>query len=161
MQKEPGKALAAVDVGGTFTDLLVSSRGGVTALKVPSTPGAPERAVTSAIEHAGAAGALLVHGSTVATNAILERKGARTAFIATEGSGDIIEIGRQERLHLYRLHVEKPEPLVHRRLPSKCNLELEKGDRLRILTPGGGGWGVSPSRRRGPTGPRSRRPPRS
>ncbi len=107
---------AAVDVGGTFTDLVAITAEGPVALKVPSTPRAPERGVLEALAAAGATAAPLVHGSTVATNAILQRRGARTAFIATEGFSDIIEIGRQERPHLYRLNVTKPAPLVPRRL---------------------------------------------
>ncbi|MHB8894889.1 MAG: hydantoinase/oxoprolinase family protein [Candidatus Geothermincolia bacterium] len=106
--------LAAVDVGGTFTDLLAVLDGSLVALKVPSTTGSPERGVIDALELSGAKGVPLIHGSTVATNAVLERKGARTAFIATEGFGDILEIGRQERAHLYRLHVDKHESLVSR-----------------------------------------------
>ena len=109
-----GASRAAVDVGGTFTDLIAVFDGRLMALKVPSVPGSPDRAVLEALRMTGALGAPLVHGSTVATNAVLERKGARTAFVATEGFADIIEIGRQERPHLYRLLVEKPAPLVGR-----------------------------------------------
>ncbi|HEY5530448.1 MAG TPA: hydantoinase/oxoprolinase N-terminal domain-containing protein, partial [Candidatus Anoxymicrobiaceae bacterium] len=72
-------SIAAVDVGGTFTDLVAITSRGPVALKVPSTPAAPETGVLDAIARAGAAGAPLVHGSTVATNAILERRGAKTA----------------------------------------------------------------------------------
>lgn len=126
--------LAAIDVGGTFTDLLAIESGRLVALKVPSTPGAPERGVLDALQRAGAAGSALVHGSTVATNAVLERRGARTAFIATEGFADIIEIGRQERSHLYRLEVEKPEPLVGRALRFEAVERVVPGAVLRRLT---------------------------
>ncbi len=130
--------LAAVDVGGTFTDLVAVSARGVTALKVPSTPKSPEKGVLRALDTAGAQAAPLVHGSTVATNAILERKGARTAFIATEGFSDIIEIGRQERPYLYRLDVRKPAPLVGRRLRFEAPERVGPGGQvLRELTPAG------------------------
>ena len=112
--KTPGAAVgrAAVDVGGTFTDLLVYREGRLSATKVPSTPAAPELGVVRSLEDSGANVGSLVHGSTVATNAVLERKGARTACIATGGFADVIEIGRQEREGLYDLRPRKPEPLV-------------------------------------------------
>ena len=119
--------VAAVDVGGTFTDLLVMSPEGLLALKVPSTPHRPELGVLEALENAAAGGIPVVHGSTVATNALLERKGARTAFIATRGFADIIEIGRQDRPHLYRLDVEKPRPLVSRRLRFEADERVAPG----------------------------------
>ena len=109
---KPAVARAAVDVGGTFTDLLVSSDVELRAMKVPSTPAAPERGVIRSLEAAGLPVGSLVHGSTVATNAVLERKGARTAYIATRGFEDVIEIGRQEREGLYDLRPRKPQPLV-------------------------------------------------
>jgi len=111
-----GASKAAVDVGGTFTDLIAVEGSRLVALKVPSVPSSPEEGVLLALETTGAMGAPLVHGSTVATNAVLERKGARTAFVCTEGFSDIIEIGRQERPHLYRLQVARPAPLVGREL---------------------------------------------
>ena len=119
--------VAAVDVGGTFTDLLVMSPEGILALKVPSTPQRPELGVLEALEKAAAGGIPVVHGSTVATNALLERKGARTAFITTRGFADIIEIGRQDRPHLYRLDVEKPGPLVSRRLRFEADERIAPG----------------------------------
>ena len=127
--------LAAVDVGGTFTDLLAVSGDRLLAIKVPSTPGSPERGVLEALEAAGAIGVPLVHGSTVATNAILERKGARTAFVATEGFSDLLEIGRQDRPHLYRLDVGKTPPLVGRDLRFEASERIgPKGVVLRRLT---------------------------
>ncbi|MBN1288068.1 MAG: hydantoinase/oxoprolinase family protein [Actinobacteria bacterium] len=121
----PGKTYkAAVDVGGTFTDLLLVGDNGLTALKVPSTPAAPEKSVIMALAEAGGLGVPLIHGSTVATNAILEKKGVKTAFIATEGFKDIIEIGRQNRPELYSLAVEKPDPLI----PS--DMRFEAGERI-------------------------------
>ena len=130
----PSIELAAVDVGGTFTDLLGIADGRLVAFKLPSTPEAPERAVIEAAERAGAAGRPLIHGSTVATNAVLERKGARTAFIATEGFSDIIEIARQERSHLYRLLVDKPQPLVQRALRFEARERVVPGKVIKRLT---------------------------
>jgi N-methylhydantoinase A len=126
--------LAAVDVGGTFTDLLGIEDGRLVALKVPSTPRAPELGVIDALGRAGAVGCSLVHGSTVATNAVLERKGPRTAFITTEGFSDLIEIGRQDRSHLYRLHVSRPEPLVRRSLRFEASERVAPGRVLKRLT---------------------------
>lgn len=125
----PDPRLAAVDVGGTFTDLLAVRGDGLIALKVPSVPGAPERGVIEALEAAGASHTPLVHGSTVATNAVLERKGARTAFVTTEGFADILEIGRQERAHLYRLQVDKHEALVPRGLRFEASERTLPGGR--------------------------------
>lgn len=113
---------AAVDVGGTFTDLLLVSADGITALKILSTPADPEQSVINALFKSGGLDMPIVHGSTVATNAILERKGARTAFICTSGLSDIIEIGRQDRPHLYRLWPAKPEPLV----PARLRFEVDE-----------------------------------
>lgn len=120
----------AVDVGGTFTDLIGVADGGIVALKVPSNPGAPDESVLAGLEQAGAQGARLVHGSTVATNAVLERKGARTAFVTTEGFADIIEIGRQERPSLYDLFVRKPPPLVERRMRVEAGERVGPGGRV-------------------------------
>jgi len=125
-----GASRAAVDVGGTFTDLIAVIDGRLLALKVPSVPGSPDKAVLEALRMTDAAGAPLVHGSTVATNAVLERKGARTAFVATEGFADIIEIGRQERPHLYRLQVEKPAPLIARSLRFEVAERVGPGGRV-------------------------------
>jgi N-methylhydantoinase A/oxoprolinase/acetone carboxylase beta subunit len=97
-----------VDAGGTFTDFVVlRDDGGLESFKLPSNPRAPAQVILAGIKRA-AAGALrgkveVVHGSTVATNALLERKGARTAFVATAGFEDLLEIGRQNRAELYNL----------------------------------------------------------
>ena len=121
---------ASVDVGGTFTDLIAVRDDGLVALKVPSVPGAPERAVIDALGRAGASGSPIIHGSTVATNAVLERRGARTAFIATRGFGDILEIGRQDRARLYDLRVEKHLPLVGREMCFEAEERLAPGGRV-------------------------------
>jgi N-methylhydantoinase A/oxoprolinase/acetone carboxylase beta subunit len=103
------------DTGGTFSDL-VDDRGRVT--KVLSTPAAPDEAVRAGIEHLtpGERPALLAHGTTVATNAVLEGRLARTALVTTEGLADVIEIGRQDRPSLYDQFADRPPPLVPRDL---------------------------------------------
>src|SRR3954451_24864276 len=91
----------AVDTGGTFTDCVWVERGRLRMLKVFSTPGDPSEAIANAIEKIGAKGSvLLLHGTTVGTNALLERKGARVAFVTTSGFEDTLEIGRQNRSRL-------------------------------------------------------------
>jgi N-methylhydantoinase A/oxoprolinase/acetone carboxylase beta subunit len=105
-----------VDTGGTFTDL-VTGDGDVA--KVLSTPDDPVRAVQGAIAHATLPGTaarpgLLAHGTTVATNALLERRGAAVALVTNEGLADVVEIGRQDRPSLYDQLASRPEPLVPR-----------------------------------------------
>jgi N-methylhydantoinase A len=108
-----------VDVGGTFTDLVALSEGTLLTAKVPSTPRDQSVGVMNAIESSevepGAVFAL-AHGMTVATNALLERRGARTALVTTEGFKDILEIARQNRPSLYDLTQDRPPPLVPREL---------------------------------------------
>ncbi len=89
---------AGVDTGGTFTDFVFQDGSGLRTHKVPSTPDDPSRAIVSGLQGEVAE---LVHGSTVATNALLERRGARTAFLTTAGFEDLLEIGRQNRPSLY------------------------------------------------------------
>ena len=112
-----------VDTGGTFTDL-VTDAGDV--VNVLSTPDHPDRAVHDAIGRAATTTrpALLAHGTTVATNALLEGRGARVALIATAGFGDVIEIARQARPALYDPHIDRPPALVPR------DRRLEVGGRL-------------------------------
>ena len=105
----------SVDTGGTFTDVLLLDGGRLTALKVPSTPADPAEAVLAGVRRlAGGRPFLLLHGSTVATNALLERKGARVALVTNRGFEDVIEIGRQNRPQLYALVGHRPPPLVER-----------------------------------------------
>jgi N-methylhydantoinase A/oxoprolinase/acetone carboxylase beta subunit len=103
-----------IDTGGTFTDLVMFAEGRMTVHKVRSTPDDPSRSIVVAIgELAGRVDDLdIVHGSTVATNAMLERKGARVALVATAGFEDVLRIGRQTRLELYNIMVEDRRPLV-------------------------------------------------
>ncbi|MGE5597293.1 MAG: hydantoinase/oxoprolinase family protein [Hyphomicrobiales bacterium] len=108
--------VVGVDVGGTFTDFVAIGGEGLRTWKLPSTPAAPERAILDGI--AGLEIERLVHGSTVATNALLERRGARTGLIVTEGFRDILTIRRQERPALYDLeparrpHVVAPGDVI-------------------------------------------------
>ncbi len=119
-------ARLAVDIGGTFTDLALEQGGKRTTLKVLTTPAAPEQgvmngfaAITKAAGVAPADIALIIHGTTLATNAVIERKGARTALITTEGFRDVIAMGNESRYDQYDLNIVLPEPLVPRylRLP--------------------------------------------
>ena len=108
-----------VDVGGTFTDLVALGDGGILTAKVPSTPSDQSEGVMNAIEASQVeAGALvaLAHGMTVATNALLERRGARTALVTTAGFRDVLEIARQNRPALYDLAQDRPPALVPRGL---------------------------------------------
>ena len=102
-----------MDTGGTFTDFVARVGPRIVTLKLPSTPAAPERAVLEGLRRLGAArGSRVRHGSTVATNTLLERKGARVVFVTNAGFEDLIEIGRQDRPDLYALAPRRPEPLV-------------------------------------------------
>src|SRR5438874_8587952 len=105
-------AVLGVDVGGTFTDAVLLEGGELRTAKVP-TAARQEESVLAAAEAVGA-GRLerFTHGTTVATNALLERKGAGTAFVATEGFEHLLHLQRQNRAHLYRLCAAHPEPLV-------------------------------------------------
>jgi N-methylhydantoinase A len=119
-KSSPEPIRIGVDTGGTFTDFVVANGSRLTAFKAPSTPHNPAEAILAGISRIlGDAVPVpfeIVHGTTVATNALLERKGARTALITTEGFEDVIEIGRQARPDLYNLMVTRPAPLVPRDL---------------------------------------------
>jgi N-methylhydantoinase A len=102
-----------VDTGGTFTDFVVIRDGKIEVFKELSTPRRPDDAIMQGIGRLGLSTVNeVIHGSTVATNALLERKGARTALLTTEGFEDVIEIGRQTRRDLYNIFVTRPDPLV-------------------------------------------------
>lgn len=108
-----------VDTGGTFTDFVFFDGAEIRIHKVPSTPDNPSRAIISGLNFLlddGFNGIEIVHGTTVATNALLERKGARIALVTTKGFEDVIEIGRQNRPHLYRFSWKPVDPLVPREL---------------------------------------------
>ena len=117
-----GATRLAVDIGGTFTDVALDAPGGRVTAKVLTTPEAPERGVMEGVRAAVAKGGcrlgdigLIIHGTTLATNALIERKGAVTALITTEGFRDAVEIGYEHRFEQYDVYLEKPEPLVPRR----------------------------------------------
>ena len=109
-------AILAVDTGGTFTDLVLLKDGAIRTLKVPSTPSDPAQAVLDGARRilAEEGRFVLLHGSTVATNALLERRGARVVLVTNAGFEDVIEIGRQNRPQLYALVGHRPPPLVAR-----------------------------------------------
>src|SRR5664279_2174068 len=110
------RLIIAIDTGGTFTDCVYRADGRLHVLKLPSTPDNPDRAILQAIEkiaeYAGPRTIEVRHGTTVATNALLERKGARVAFITTAGFEDTLAIGRQARPSLYDWNVHRPTPLA-------------------------------------------------
>jgi N-methylhydantoinase A len=115
----PGKTkrlTIAIDTGGTFTDCAYRDGGRIEVLKLPSTPDDPGRAilegVAQIVARVGATEIEVRHGTTVATNALLERKGARVAFVTTEGFEDTLAIGRQARPSLYDWNVHRPAPLA-------------------------------------------------
>ncbi len=121
-------AYLGVDTGGTFTDFLLfdENSGQLSIHKVLSTPAAPEHAILQGIADLGidTSDLLLVHGSTVATNAVLEGKGVRTAYIANRGLADVLTIGRQARKELYNLQPQKPAPLIPPELCLEVNSRL-------------------------------------
>jgi N-methylhydantoinase A len=132
-----------LDVGGTFTDLALvdEATGRITFHKVPSTPRDPSEAIETGVlgllARAGGGAEEVVflgHGTTVATNMVIERRGARTGLLTTRGFRDVLEIGRQTRPHLYDYTVKRPEPLVPRRRRIEINERMAaEGAMLRPL----------------------------
>jgi len=120
------QAWLGVDTGGTFTDFVLFDGQSLRVHKVLSTPDAPERAILQGIRELGVstAGLQVVHGSTVATNAILERKGVRTLYIANRGLGDLLTIGRQARRELYNLQPQPLPPPVPREYCVEVNARI-------------------------------------
>lgn len=118
--------LLGIDTGGTFTDFVYIDDQGVRIHKVLSTPEAPEKAILQGINALGVdnESLLIVHGSTVATNAVLEKKGVRCCFVTNHGLADMLTIGRQARKELYNLNPKPEEP------PVPSNLCLETGGRV-------------------------------
>ncbi len=121
---EPGRtARLGVDIGGTFTDVALEAGGRRWTAKILTTSAAPERGVLEAMQAVLAAAniapaqvALVIHGTTLATNALIERKGAKTALVTTEGFRDTIEIRHENRFEQYDVNIDLPPPLVPRRL---------------------------------------------
>lgn len=129
-----------IDVGGTFTDFAVYQDGMAPLnYKIPSTPHDPSEAIETGLRRAVELGVeaknitLLGHGTTVATNMVIEHRGSRTALLTTKGFRDILEIGRQERPHLYSLDILKPKPLAPRHLRFECDERIDA--RGTVLTP--------------------------
>ncbi|HTK95268.1 MAG TPA: hydantoinase/oxoprolinase family protein [Terriglobales bacterium] len=110
-------ASLAIDTGGTFTDCVWLDGGHIRILKVFSTPADPSQAIADAVTQTGLRGApRLLHGTTVGTNTLLQRKGARVALVTTAGFEDAIEIGRQHRPRLYDFFFDRVPPLVPQKL---------------------------------------------
>src|SRR5579875_2322148 len=144
-------ARLAVDIGGTFTDLALERGGARWTTKVLTTQAAPERAVLegthTVLAQAGVSPAdvsVVIHGTTLATNAVIERKGARTALLTTEGFRDVLAMGNESRYDQYDLNIVLPQPLVprHLRLPVPERLDNEGNvllpldeDAVRALVP--------------------------
>ena len=123
MSVESSRPRLAVDIGGTFTDVALELGEALITAKVLTTPQAPEQGVLDGIalvmEQAAvepAAVGLIIHGTTLATNAIIERKGARTALVVTEGLRDSVEMAQENRFEQYDIGIDRPEPLVPRYL---------------------------------------------
>ena len=125
--------MIGVDVGGTFTDFFAfdDTNDRIVLHKVPSTPADPAEAVVAGLRELGARHGIdlaaltrLSHGTTVATNALIQRRGGRVALVVTEGFRDLIEIGRQIRPHVFSLQQDYPAPLVPR------ELRFEAGERI-------------------------------
>src|SRR5579863_5997015 len=119
-----GPYRVGLDIGGTFTDLVLldEATGELRLHKILTTPHDPaEAALAGLLELCGAAGvalrdaAVLVHGTTLVTNAIIERRGARTALLTTRGFRDILEMGKEQRYDIYDLFLQFPDPLARRR----------------------------------------------
>ncbi len=111
----PVRPLVGIDVGGTFTDFVLLHEGALHIFKLSTTPADQSRAIVAGLAELGLPNDVapqIVHGMTVATNALLERRGARTALLTSAGFGDVLTIGRQNRPFLYKLHQERPPALV-------------------------------------------------
>jgi N-methylhydantoinase A len=127
---EPAHLRIGIDIGGTFTDFVVYDpvAGTVRSFKLLSTPADPAEAVLEGLKHIQAEASLasltVIHGSTVATNALLERKGAAAGLVTTRGFGDVLQIGRQNRPALYDFLADPPPPLV------PANLRFEVDERV-------------------------------
>ena len=120
---EEGIQLVGIDVGGTFTDFVWMVDGALHIHKESTTPADQSEGIVQGLEALGVADhAAVVHGTTVATNALLEYRGARTALVTTKGFADVLAIGRQNRPYLYRFSQQKPPPLV----PEEWRFEVDE-----------------------------------
>ena len=138
MQRRQPPLRIAIDTGGTFTDCVWTEAGRLRMLKVFSTPTDPSQAIVEAIRQITRKDDfILLHGTTVGTNTLLQRKGARTALVTTQGFEDVIEIGRQARPKLYDFFFERIEPLVPKNLRFGIN-ERTASDGEILTTPSTG-----------------------
>ena len=151
MTDSPARYRVGVDVGGTFTDVALEWPGGLATAKCLTTPDAPEDGVGSgiatALEDAGIDPGdidLLIHGTTLATNVIIERKGAVSALVTTAGFRDIVETGYESRYDQYDLYLDQRPPLIPRRrrfgVPERISaagkvLQALDEDAVRALVP--------------------------
>ena len=141
MSESQARYRVGVDIGGTFTDVALAGGGETFTSKVLTTPGAPEEGVLEALAQAlGDAGIdpgdveVVIHGTTLATNAIIERKGAKTALVVTEGFRDSVEMAYENRFEQYDIHVQKPAPLVPRYLRVPVRERVDASGRV-LLPP--------------------------
>jgi N-methylhydantoinase A len=119
--------IVGIDIGGTFTDLVGHVDGRIVTSKTSTVPADPTRGIAEALRLAGCDPQILheiLHGSTVAINTVLERKGAPTALITTRGFRDVYAIGRSNRIEAYNLFCKRPQPLV----PRDLTFEVERAD---------------------------------
>src|SRR5581483_2328476 len=148
--------LLGVDVGGTFTDAVLAFDGQLVTAKAPTTPKDQSEGVIAAVEavlsRAGRSAEEVrefSHGMTVATNALLEGKGARTALIATDGFTDLVDLARQNRAELYRLCVPRPDALVPPDLRIAADERMTPEGPIKPLTPAAAGWLAGQAREAG------------
>jgi N-methylhydantoinase A len=128
-------AVLGVDVGGTFTDFYYVDGDRLHVHKRPSTPGNPVEAIMGGLRDESMRPDEVVHGTTVATNTVLQRNGARVAFVTTKGFRDILAIGRQARPRIYDLNPHRPPPLVPRELSFEVRERSDyRGETLTRLT---------------------------
>jgi len=135
-----GGASLGVDIGGTFTDVVLEEGGRMRSAKVLTTHGAPEAAILDGLAQvcakagvAPSAIARIIHGTTLATNALIERRGARTAFVTTEGFRDVIEMRTESRYEQYDLSIVLPPPLIPRDARFMLRERVDAGGA--VLTP--------------------------
>ncbi len=121
MERTSHEIRLGADIGGTFTDIALDVRGRLYSTKVLTTPAAPEKAILDGMQQVVAEAGiamgqigLVIHGTTLATNALIQRRGARTALVTTEGFRDVIEMRTESRFAQYDLNIELPAPLVPR-----------------------------------------------
>ena len=136
---DEANARLAIDIGGTFTDIALETAGRLVTTKVLTTQAAPERGVLDGVAKvlemasvAPSAVRLVIHGTTLATNAVIERKGARTALIVTEGHRDALEMAQENRFEQYDISVDRPPPLVPRRLRLPVRERVDRHGRVLI-----------------------------